>query len=229
MSPPMVKLASKEPLQNVVSDEKLPEKWDNLDLGPAVVTVETNRRALSQRQQCQRQRTRRLACGIFLIIFVAMAALGTMALVHRLRRHHRSRWSCGNNYGKMPEHVTVDHHNRLISVHHDHDKDANTNAMEILHEYNRKLVAYKDTDLKICYIDRLDETFEAGYERWESYETKGRTEGKTLKVISQPIEIDVVKHVLDKHITLHCHDSRSVWVMEIDEKEVTSTMEVIHV
>merc|ERR1712238_236554 len=116
-----------------------------------------------------------------------------------LRRHHRSRWSCGNSYGKMPEHVTVDHHNRLINVHHDHDKDANTNAMEILHEYNRKLVAYKDTDVK------------------------------TLKVISQPIEIDVVRHVLDKHITLHCQDSKSVWVMEIDEKEVTSTMEVIHV
>jgi len=227
----MVTLASKEPLKNVVSDEKLPEKWDNLDLGPApaVVTVESShRRVLGQRQQCQRQRTRRMACGIFLIIFVAMAALGTMALVHRLRRHHRHRWSCGGKYGKLPEHVQVDHKNRLIHVKHDHDSNANTNAMEILHEYNRGMVAYKDTEAKICYIDRLDETFESGYERWESYERTGR-DAKTLKVISQPIQIEVVHHVLDKHITLHCQDSEAKWVMEIDEKDVTNTMEVIHV
>ena len=28
----------------------------------------------------------------------------------------------------------------------------------------------------------------------------------------------MVQHVLDEHIELHCHDSVSKWVMEIEEK-----------
>jgi len=228
MSPPTVKLAGKEPLQNV-SDEPLPGKGDDLEF-PAVITVETNQRANTHRVEYQRQRVRRLMCGVALLIVFSVAAFGTMALVHRMRRHHRKHWSCSYGRKHLPEHVKVDHDNQLIRVHHDHDKDTQTNAMEILHEYNRRMVAYKDVDAKRCYIDRLDETFEAGYEKWESYEKTNRDDQKTLRVISkQPIEIDVVTHVLDIHITEHCRDSTSVWVQEIDEKEVTRDMEIIRV
>jgi len=227
MSPPKVNLAGKEPL-HTVSDEALPEKGDGLEF-PAVINVETDRRAQSHRRDCKKQRARRVACGIALVVIVAVAALGTMALVHRLRRHHRKNWTCRYGNNKMPEHVNVDHMNKLISVQHDQDQDTQTNAMEILHEYNRGMVAYKDVDRKVCYIDRLDETFEEGYERWESYEKTDRTDKKALRVISQPIEVDVVKHVMDVHIYAHCTDAKSVWVMEIEETEVTADMEVIYV
>jgi len=160
---------------------------------------------------------------------VAVAALGTMALVHRLRKHHRKHMSCRYGDSRLPENVDLDEMNKLIKVHHDHDEDSHTNAMEMLHEYNRQMVAYKDVDKKVCYIDRLDETFEEGYERWESYEKNDRTDRHVLKVISKPIEVDVVRHVMDVHITAHCSDSKSVWVMEIEEKEVTTEMEVVYV
>jgi len=227
MSPPKVNLSGKEPLHNV-SDEPLPEKQGPLDI-PAVVTVETDRR-VQLRRECQRQRARRVICGAAMVIIVAVAALGTMALVHRLRRHHRKYWSCRNRNTNLPEHVNVDHHNQLIRVSHDHDDNTKTNAMEILHEYNRKMVAYKDLDKKVCYIDRLDETFEAGYERWQSYEKDDHKDKKVLRVLSkQPIEVDVIQHVMDVHITEHCRDSRSVWVEEIEEKQVTTQMEIIRV
>jgi len=223
-----VNLAGKEPLQNV-SDEPLPEKGDGLEF-PAVITVETHRRTEGRREEMQRQRARRLMAGVAMLIIVSVAAFGTMALVHRLRRYHRKQWSCSYGNRHLPEHVKVDHDNQLIHVSHDHDDDTKTNAMEILHEYNRKMVAYKDVDRNICYIDRLDETFEAGYEKWESYEKNNREDRKALKVISSaPIEIDVVTHVLDKHISMHCHNSQAKWVMEIDEKEITKQMEIVYV
>jgi len=97
------------------------------------------------------------------------------------------------------------------------------------HEYNRKMVAYKDVDMKKCYIDRLDETFETGYQRWEAYEKTDRTDGKILREISQPIQEEVVQHVLDIHIWEHCKDSKTVWVTEIEEKEITTDMKIIRV
>jgi len=228
MSPPRVNLAGKEPLQNVlVSDEPLPEKSDGLEF-PAVITVETNNRRVQLDRQEQRQRARRLLCGVAMLIIVTVAAFGTMALVHRLRRYHRKHWSCKYGKSQLPAHVKVDHDNHLIHVAHDHDENLKTPAIEILHEYNRKMVAYKDVQRKICYIDRLDETFETGYQKWESYEKTNSEDGKILKVIGdKKIEAIVVQHVLDEHIELHCHDSVSKWVMEIEEKEVTSEMEIV--
>lgn len=231
MSPPKVNLATKQPLQNVdLSDEGTQEKSDPLAM-PVVVAVDTLPRVTPnyQSEQWRRQRARRMVVGVAMIIIVTVAALGTMALVHKLRRHHRRHWTCsGPRDYRMPEHVSVDHANRLITVKHDHDDNLKTNAMEILHEYNRQMVAYKDVDKKVCYIDRLDETFETGYERWESYE-KSKRPDRTLRVISQPIEVDVVKHVMDIHITEHCSDSKSMWVMEIEETQVTADMEIVRV
>lgn len=224
MSPPKVNLAVKE--TPAVSDEPLPGK-DDFE-SPAVVIMETAPE-VRPRSVHQRARARRIMCGIALIVVFTVAAVGTMALVHRLRRHHRKQWTCGTS-NSMPEHVKVDHENKLIRVHHDHDRNHNTPAMQILHEYNRQMVAYKDMDKKICYIDRLDETFTQGYERWESYEKHDRKDRRTLKVISKPIEVDVMRHVLDIHITAHCTDaSNSFWVMEIEEKKVTTEMVVIRV
>merc|ERR1711963_1095325 len=123
--------------------------------------------------------------------------------------------------------VTVDHDNQLIHVKHEQDQQNALPTMEVLHEYNRRMVAYKNVDKKVCYIDRLDETFSQGYERWEAYENKARDE-KTMRVISKvPIEQIVVKHVLDVHIEEHCRDASHFWVMEINEQEITQDMEIV--
>jgi len=237
MSPPQVSLAVKEtPPTPTVSDEDLQDKCDDLEkFGslelPAVIPVEPADRPANPRyvRNQQKQRARRIMCCVALIIIMTVAALGTMALVHRLRRHHRKEWQCRFGAKRLPEHVKVDHTNNLIRVQHDHDRDTNTPAMEILHEYNRGLVVYKDVDRKICYIDRLDETFVNGYERWQSYEKTDRTKTHFLRVISKPIEVEVMEHVMDVHITAHCRDSHRFWVMEIEEIKVTKEMRVIKV
>lgn len=231
MSPPKVNMSGKEPLKAIdLNDEALPSKMNGSLEFPAIVTVETHRNILSRSPNYQKQRARRVICGVAMVIIVGVAALGTMALVHKLRRFHRKQWSCRYGANRLPEHVTVDHHNQLIRVHHDHDQQTKTPAMEVLHEYNRKMVAYKDVDKQICYIDRLDETFETGYQRWETYEKTDRTDKKVLKVISQqPIQTEVVQHMLDIHITEHCMDSQSLWVMEIDEKEVIEEKGIIRI
>lgn len=222
MAPPQVSLATKPPTTEpqVLEDVPLDEKKDKLDMPPiALVTVETERhnvQTLNARHS--RKSCRRLVCGISLIIILAIATLATMALVHRLRHKHRKHWECRYGKDKMPEHVKVDHDNHLIYAKHDHDRHADTPALHMLHEYDRRLLAYKDVEKNICYIDRLDETFEDGYARWLSYEKHGRPEGKMLtRVSARPIEREVLKHVGDIHIYAHCMNATSYWFMEIHE------------
>ncbi|CAG5115213.1 unnamed protein product [Candidula unifasciata] len=150
-----------------------------------------------------------------------------ITIVNVLRRHHRLDWKC-LAYKGLPTNVHVDSDNQLIHASHDHDADTDTNSMNILHEYNRHLVAYKDVDSSTCYIDRLDETFEEGYQRWRSYE-EGRNSSQALKVISQSIEVEVLQHIGDIHIYAHCQNAQSFWVKEIDIREVTTEMRVVYV
>ena len=78
----------------------LDEKKDRLDMPPAaLVTVETERRNVQVlRARRSQQQCRRLVCGIAFVIIMAIATLGTMAVVHRLRMRHRQvrgfTWNC---------------------------------------------------------------------------------------------------------------------------------------
>ncbi|GFO42106.1 hypothetical protein PoB_006861100 [Plakobranchus ocellatus] len=220
MAPPKVTLASKTPVEEPVVSETLPEeKKDKLDVAAINVCVpEAGSRFIRARQA--RQQRHRVMCGIAVIIIVVIAILGTMALVHRLKRHHhRRRMECRYGKNKLPEHVKVDHDNHLIYAKHDHDRMEETPALHLLHEYDRRLIAYKDEDKNICYIDRLDETFEDGYARWLTYERHGRSSGKMLAQVSPvPIQKEVLMHVGDIHIYAHCENATSFWFMEIHER-----------
>ncbi|KAK3717908.1 hypothetical protein RRG08_053108 [Elysia crispata] len=232
MAPPKVNLASKTPTtEPQLDDVPLDEKKDKLDMVPvAVVTVETERRNVQAlRARRSQQQCRRLVCGISLLIIMAIATLSTLALVHRLRNRHRQHLECHYGKHRMPEHVNVDHHNHLIYAKHDHDRKTETPALHMLHEYDRRLIAYKDEDKNTCYIDRLDETFEDGYARWLSYEKHGRPEGKMLvRVSEKPIEKEVLMHVGDIHIYAHCENATSFWFMEIHERTESTAM-IVHV
>merc|ERR1711963_284065 len=222
---PQVNLSAKEPLENVVlSDEPLPGKDGTLEF-PAIVTATPAPRVTTrQRRPCNR--TRRIVTTVSLLVMVAVVATVGMMMAKHMR-HRRKHMHCKYGRHNLPEHVTVDHDNQLIHVKHEQDQQNALPTMEVLHEYNRRMVAYKNVDKKVCYIDRLDETFSQGYERWEAYENKARDE-KTMRVISKvPIEQIVVKHVLDVHIEEHCRDATHFWVMEINEQEITQDMEIV--
>uniref|UniRef100_A0A0B6YWX9 Uncharacterized protein n=1 Tax=Arion vulgaris TaxID=1028688 RepID=A0A0B6YWX9_9EUPU len=224
MSPPKVSLSGKGTLKHE-SDELTSDNGDGAEF-PSVIFIETEHRARNFRRQLKRQRCKRVICGVTLVITVALAALLTLIIVNVVRKHHRTSWKCKSGKG-LPTNVRVDNENQLIHASHDHDDQSQTAAFEILHEYVRHLVAYKNVENDTCYIDRLDETFEQGFVRWNSYET-GDKYPQALIVISQPIEKEVLLHIGDTHIYGHCNSSKSLWVKEIDIEEVTSEMTVIY-
>lgn len=217
MAPPQVNLNEKPPAQD--SQDPLPEKTD----APVIVTVQRtqgHRELLTADQRRQRKRCRVACCASLSFLLVLLLALGTACLVYRMR--HRKGWpsSCGTKDGvRIPEHVTVDHDKQLIYV----KPDQPTNkAMEILHEYNRRLIAFRNITANTCYIDRLDETFAEGYARWEGYEETEHKQGHTLRVFRQKINVEVVKHIADLYIVEHCGGETVTyhWVMEVTEEEV---------
>jgi len=227
MGPPQVNLNEKPPADQ--SQDPLPEKKDS---APVVVTVDRNRPlrcAITAEQRRQRKRCRIACCASLSFILVLLLALGTACLVYRM--NHRKGWRsfCGTQEGdRIPEHVNVDHDNKLISVQPDHH---NPKSMEVLHEYNRGMIAFKNSTSNTCYIDRLDETFSEGYARWQGYEETAHVMNRTLRVVPQPIQIEVVEHFAGVHIVEHCGGTRIeyFWVMEVKETEITPADKYIRV
>ncbi|XP_076444647.1 uncharacterized protein LOC143282770 isoform X2 [Babylonia areolata] len=207
---------------NDVANDPLPEKKDGEDsaAGAVIVTVDRRRPLPSEQERRRRKRCRIACCASLSFLLVLLLALGTVCLVHRMR--HRKGWRsyCGTKDGdKVPEHVTVNHEHQLIYVKPDrHSK----HAVEMLHEYNRRLIAYKNVTSKKCYLDRLDETFEEGYGRWQAYEEVVHKQNHTMRVFSQKIDVQVVEHIADVHIFEHCggKEYEYHWVMEVTEEEI---------
>lgn len=217
MAPPQVNLNEKPPAQ--VSEDPLPEKHDSAP-APVVVTMTPRRCGVSAEQRRQRKRCRVACCSSLAFILVLMLALATACLVYRMR--HRKFWRayCRVHDGaRVPEHVRVDHQNQLIYVKPEHHAD---NTLELLHEYNRRLIAFRNGTANRCYIDRLDETFQDGYARWQGFEETEHKMGKTLYIVPEPIQVEVVKHIAGIHIFEHCGSEKVeyYWVMEVDEKEI---------
>jgi hypothetical protein len=224
MSPPLPSLSKQKPMKP--SFDELPEKKTGDEGTPSIITVDPDRRARSVRQQAKKGQRRIIFCTIILLLIVAAAAAVTFTCVKFLHKH-RSSWKVPSSAGLTTD-VTVDDDKKLIHTQHKQENAEHVVVMAILHEYSRHLIAYRDVSNSTCYIDRLDETFEVGYQRWESYETEGR-KPKALKVISpQPIEVEVLQHIGDIHIYGHCVSGNSYWVMEIEETEVTTEMRVVY-
>lgn len=225
MSPPMASLSKKEPSKLVFDD--LPLDKEDGPATPSVITVDAEQRSRRLRFQ-QKQRKCRLVVGFITIMMViAVATALTFTLVKFLHKHRKS-WTVPEKNGQTSN-VVVDDDNHLIHAkHHHHDAKGKNVCMESLHEYHRQFVAYRDCSSLVCYIDRLDETYEVGYARWEAYETDGR-DSKALKVIGKPIEIEVLRHIGDIHIYGHCQNGTSYWAMEIKETEITTEMKVVYV
>uniref|UniRef100_A0A0B7ANG3 BRICHOS domain-containing protein n=1 Tax=Arion vulgaris TaxID=1028688 RepID=A0A0B7ANG3_9EUPU len=240
MSPPTVSLARKEPLKSTFDDVFLAEKENGVE-APAVITLDTDRRARNLRQAKKQKRCRFIFCAVSMVIILGLAAALTVTLMKVLHRH-RHTWKVEDTAGQTM-HVNVDDHNNLIHASHDNSNSGNSNndnsnngnsnqnhvvVIEILHEYKRQLIAYRDVKNQTCYIDRMTETFADGLARWQSYEKEGRAP-RALKVISdKPIEVEVLKHIGDVHIYAHCKSGNSYWVMEYEETEVTTVTKVVY-
>ncbi|KAK7492960.1 hypothetical protein BaRGS_00015690 [Batillaria attramentaria] len=201
----------------ICKHDPLPEKQSS-DWADVTVAVEGQRVAdqFAAARRRQQKRCRLACCASISFILILMLALGTACLVYRIK--HRKGWRsfCGTRDDRVPEHVSVDHDNKLITVRPEHDGQ---DVMEIMHEYNRRLIAFRNATEKVCYIDRLDETFEDGYARWQGYEEREHKPDHHMRVVPTPIEVEVVKHIAGLHIYAHCGQTQVqyFWVVETTE------------
>ncbi|KAL8599078.1 hypothetical protein ACOMHN_006887 [Nucella lapillus] len=247
MAPPQVNLNEKPSAET--SQDPLPEKQDS----PVIVTVDRRCPSTSAEQRRQRKRCRIICCGSLSFLLVLMLALGTACIVYRMK-HKKKEWRtwCGTKGSeRLPEHVSANHEKRLIYVRPEHHDGS---EVAVLHEYNRRLIAFKtprpiitiitiitiiiiiivlimslmrliafkNITSKKCYLDRLDETFEEGYARWQGYEEKIHMHNHTMMVFAQKIDVQVVRHIADVHIFEHCggKEYEYHWVKEVTEEEI---------
>ncbi|CAG5117350.1 unnamed protein product [Candidula unifasciata] len=227
MAPPMVSLSKKEPSKSKLVFDDLPLEKEDGPAPPSVITVGDEQRSRRLRFQKNQRKCRLIVGFVTIMIIIAVATALTFTLVKLLHKHRKS-WTVPEKNGQTSN-VNVDDKNQLIRArHHHHNDQGQSVCLESLHEYHRRFVAYRDCSTLVCYIDRLDETYEVGYARWEAYETNGK-DSKALKVIGKPIEIEVLRHIGDIHIYAHCQNGTSYWAMEIEETEITTEIKVVYV
>jgi len=220
MAPPQVRLNEKPSSDGFM--DPLPEKKDSSD-APPIVTIDrprTQRCYMTAAQRRQRKRVHIACCLSMIVILLLLLGLGTSLLVYRMK--HRESWAswCGTSDGdRVPEHVHVDHENQLIHVRPDQHAPQ---AMDVLHEYNRGMIAFKNSTSNTCYIDRLEETFAEGYSRWLDFEDNEHKQNHTLRVVPEPVQIEVVKRFAGVHIWEHCGQEtvEYYWAIEVTITEI---------
>lgn len=237
MSPPQVNFSekkdsdststqSKEEVKDVPSEKG--DDFDCLDFSNIVLS-EAERRAYEHRHghhhhHHNHRGRNRCICGMVFVIILAVAAVVMIPLAlkwRHKRHHHQEKFSCG--HGSKEYKVDIDHDLQVIHAHKVPDGN-----MHIIHAYKRRVIAYKKGEHGVCFIDRLDESFDEGLMRWKSYKNMVLWDIKRFQVLSpKPIDIKVLEHFTDRHIFELCRDGKSVWVKEMDIEEVTTGKTVI--
>ncbi|KAK6169634.1 hypothetical protein SNE40_020637 [Patella caerulea] len=119
---------------------------------------------------------------------------------------------------KIPEHIHVDYNNQIIYA--SNDADGEIDGLVALHNYDKKMLAFKDLTNGRCYIDVLDETFEEGLTFWSAQEGKERTlVTRYFRYIREPIDLDVLRTFAGQHIADHCAGVPSHWIVVISKEE----------
>ncbi|KAK6170504.1 hypothetical protein SNE40_018884 [Patella caerulea] len=120
----------------------------------------------------------------------------------------------------IPEHVKVDFVNKIIFV--SNERNGDIDKLSALHNYDRKMIAFKDLSNGRCYIDRHDETFEEGLKSWTGREGKERVPpNRYFRYIREPIDSDVLRTFAGEHIVEHCADVPTHWIVDIDTKDIS--------
>ncbi|KAK6170505.1 hypothetical protein SNE40_018885 [Patella caerulea] len=122
----------------------------------------------------------------------------------------------------IPEHVKVDFVNKIIFV--SNERNGDIDKLRALHNYYRKMIAFKDLTNGRCYIDRHDETFEEGLKSWTGREGKERVPpNRYFRYIREPIDSDVLRTFAGEHIVEHCADVPTHWIVDINTNDIPDT------
>ncbi|KAK6170927.1 hypothetical protein SNE40_019208 [Patella caerulea] len=154
MAPPKVDLNGKEkptdvPVAVVVDQSTESHKNANLR--------EVNRR---------RKRCRAAAVVLVLGVVIIGVALAIMVFAHRRHRNF-GRWGfCGTKDKpyRIHENVHIDNDKHLIYV--NNTRTGEFGASHAIHDYRKKMSAYRDPEHKRCFIEPLSREFDEGIHAW---------------------------------------------------------------
>ncbi|ESO88061.1 hypothetical protein LOTGIDRAFT_176874, partial [Lottia gigantea] len=125
-----------------------------------------------EKDEVPRSRSTKKICIIAstVILVVVIAAATTFgAIAYNNHLFYKEKYDTKANVDgiELPEHIRVDYKNEIIYV--TNEKNGPVDALNALHNYERKLLAFHDLTANKCFIDVLDDTFDEGLKRWASH------------------------------------------------------------
>ncbi|KAL8613725.1 hypothetical protein ACOMHN_029817 [Nucella lapillus] len=216
MAPPQVDFSKKveqQPLEDVngwavvVGDKKLPPLPPSAPVPVESGTTVAGKRGLGKR------RCKKLIIGIIIGAVVATAITVGVFMAHR--HHHGDHWKGhvkDRDGHHAEEHVRLEGSRRLIHI----ARNATNHFFGLLAvlDYKTQLAGFKDCNKKVCYVDRLRESYEGGCERWRHYKRHGRMMNKRPLRVGPMIDKHVLQYIAGEPIFKVCGSLPSYWVLE---------------
>ncbi|KAK6172632.1 hypothetical protein SNE40_016248 [Patella caerulea] len=148
------------------------------------------------------------------LLIIAATTFGAIAYNHHLFSKEEYKASALADGYNIPENIHVDYHKELIYV--SNKQVGPIDALNALHNYDRKLLAFYDLTTNQCYLDRLDQTFDEGLKFWSSHAGKNRILPKVrFDYTPEPINQDVLRKFAGAEIADHCRNVTSHWMINI--------------
>ncbi|KAK6194795.1 hypothetical protein SNE40_000351 [Patella caerulea] len=158
-------------------------------------------------------------------VVITLGAIGSVALYQHMNRPQEYNTETLYNGHHIPEHARVDYVNKITYVN-------NTQYGEVLagnnlHDYNRKLLVFKDMTNQVCYIDKLEGTFEEDVALLAQKTRSTPTPIKWVHASNESIDGDILRKFAGDNIANHCKDIPTFWVIdEIDGGDGESGQEM---
>ncbi|KAK6172829.1 hypothetical protein SNE40_016411 [Patella caerulea] len=183
---------------------------------PVVCLLQTKPEIFEGEERTTGKRSPRRVCTTATSVIVLLIIFGTTfgGIAYNYYLFHKEKYESKAiiNGVALPEHIQVDYKNEFIYVR--HEQHGNTDALNALHNYGRKLMALHDLTRNMCFIDRINDTFKGDLYFWSSHEGIGRVPPKILfDYTLEPINAKVLRKFAGDEIANHCGNATSHWMI----------------
>ncbi|ESO99664.1 hypothetical protein LOTGIDRAFT_173606 [Lottia gigantea] len=152
--------------------------------------------------------------GVVLLsaILISAVIVGSVALHHHLTSKQTDFDTKIVYKGyPIPEHVHVDFTSKITYV--NNSRYNEVVAANNLLDYKRQLLVCKDVKNKVCYVDKLNGTFEDGVSKLSK--KKDSTPVKHVITVKLPVDKRILQKFAGDSIADHCKGTPSFWVLDM--------------
>ncbi|ESO99663.1 hypothetical protein LOTGIDRAFT_238747 [Lottia gigantea] len=150
------------------------------------------------------------------VVIIAAVVLGSIALHHHLKSKQTG-FNIEPRYGgdlKVPEHVKIDYDRKLIII--NSTQQGHIVASNILHDFQKKIIAYRDETHKMCFLDKTTYSFDDYVSRLAEIDSTTKTSVVHRKQSNYSVEPDVLRKFIGENIADHCEGDPTYWLVEDD-------------